>query len=242
MQPNHLTIAQDAYNAHLLLGVMEATAPSGETEAEAETRCAVIVEMFRIFDAANAMESWIACHCIGLRFMLAAAMRDAFANEMDPAQLVRMRGSAVALSKNLHLWLKEFHKLHAQNEARLLSAQPTIDKTKPAGGQDPGDVNGVQRPIADRTCRHEVATQLQPPTQAVAATPTPVASTAPAPGAADPPVRSLREALLGTTAPPLASMAAAVAPNRGGTGSHAKSSSSAAGDGLQYKTRVQPIM
>jgi hypothetical protein len=87
MKPCDFILSQDAYNAHMLGGVMDATVSPGETETAARDRCAAIVEMFRTFAAANAMESMIACHCITLQFVPTAAMRDAGNVNLDPGML-----------------------------------------------------------------------------------------------------------------------------------------------------------
>ena len=121
-QPS-FSLSQDAYNAFMLRSVMDATAVVGETAEEAMVRSAAIVEMFRAFEAANAMESMVACHCISLRFMLEAAMRDAGNLELEPVLLTRMRGMATSISKNLHLWIAKFETLHARNEARATEAR-----------------------------------------------------------------------------------------------------------------------
>jgi hypothetical protein len=123
MDPNRFTLSQDDHNAHLLAGVMDATSTPGETAAAARTRRAGIVRMFRTFDPANSVEAMIACHCISLQFVLAAAMRDAGNVDMDPIMLTRMRASAMAISKNPHIWLMKFESLHTRNEARAAEAR-----------------------------------------------------------------------------------------------------------------------
>lgn len=122
MDPNCLTLTQDAFNAHMLRGVMDATGQPGETAQDAQMRCAAIVEIFRTFESANPMEGMIACQCISLRFLLDAAMRDAGAVDLDPALRIRLRASAMAISKNLHVWMGTFTSLHARNEARAAEA------------------------------------------------------------------------------------------------------------------------
>src|SRR5450631_3442706 len=100
MTVNTYSLSEGAFNAHMLSGVMTDTPQPGETADAAETRCAAIVEVFQTFDAANPMETLIACHCISLRYMLAAAMRDAGAVDMEPVLRMRMRASAMAIGKN----------------------------------------------------------------------------------------------------------------------------------------------
>jgi hypothetical protein len=122
MDPHSLMLAQNAFNAYALRGVMVSTCQTGETEADAELRHAAIVELFRTFEAADAMEATLACHCISLRFMLEAAMRDAGTVDPDPARQMRLRASAMAIGKNLHLWLRMFERLHERNEARAVES------------------------------------------------------------------------------------------------------------------------
>jgi hypothetical protein len=133
MEPDSLTLSQDAFNAHMLGSVMDATSVPGETPTAARTRCAAIVEMFRTFDAANAMESMIACHCISLQFVLNAAMRDAGNIELDPAVLTRVRASAMTISKTLHLWMSKYEAMHTRNETRAAEApkRPVQPETPP---------------------------------------------------------------------------------------------------------------
>ena len=128
MEPNDFCLSQDRFNAGQLAVVMETTRPAEETGDAARTRCASIVEIFRTFEAANAMESMIACHCITLQFVVNAAMRDAGDVTLDPALLIRMRASAMALSKTLHLWMKQFDVLHARNELRAAEARPPVER------------------------------------------------------------------------------------------------------------------
>jgi hypothetical protein len=157
MEPNNLMLSQDAFNAYMLRGVMGATGQPGETTQDAQTRWAAIVEIFRTFEAANPMEAMIACHCISLRFMLDAAMRDAGAPDLDPAMAIRLRASVLAVGKSLHLWMTEFASLHARNEARAVevgqsTGQPdaavTSAKSQLAPPRLPSDQAERTRPIA----------------------------------------------------------------------------------------------
>lgn len=122
MQPSDLSLSQDAYDAHLLATVMDTTAPPSETPDDARARCAVIVEMFHGFEPNGAMESMIACHCVTLQFVLNAAMRDAGNTNLDPVMLTKIRASAMAISKTLHLWVSKYERIHARNEARATEA------------------------------------------------------------------------------------------------------------------------
>ena len=76
-------------NAYLLDGVVNATAAPDETEAAARYRRAAIEEMFRAYAPGDTMQAMIACQCIGLQFMLNAAIRDAGAGHIEPAVVSR---------------------------------------------------------------------------------------------------------------------------------------------------------
>jgi hypothetical protein len=198
MDPNRLALEQDEFNAHVLRGVMGATGQPGETAEDLQTRCAGIVEIFRTFEAANPMEAMLACHCISLRFMLEAAMRDANATDLQPAMLIRLRASVMAIGKSLHLWMSDFASLHARNEARA------AESTRRTGQPDSVALSAKPRPAA-----------VQPPT-ARSEQPRPVAATpvnlvppfvaATASGAqktwrvADLPAQSTKQALLSSAA------------------------------------------
>jgi hypothetical protein len=125
------TLSPDAFNAHMIGGVITATRTPGESVADGQTRAAAIVEMFRAFDPADAMESMIACHCITLQFMLNAAMRDAGNLSLDPVVLARMRASAMSISKTLLQWVSKYERLHARNETRAAEARKQEVQAKP---------------------------------------------------------------------------------------------------------------
>jgi hypothetical protein len=144
--------SQDACDATLLLGVMDATTPPGETEPATRARRAMIVAMFRTFEATDAMESMIACHCITLQFVLNGAMRDAGNMNLDPALLNRTRATAMSISKALHLWMTKYEQLHARNEARA------AEQAKPAARPD--------RPVALEPAAPAVAPAPVKPPQA----------------------------------------------------------------------------
>lgn len=133
MHPETYSLSQDEFNAHMLAGVMDATAPPGEAADAGRLRRAAIVEMFRTFQAADPMESMIACHCITLHFLLNAAMRDAANVNLEPAMLTKVRASAVSISKTWHLWMAKYESLHARNEARAAEAmQKAAPQAAPA--------------------------------------------------------------------------------------------------------------
>ena len=161
MTVNTYSLSEGAFNAHMLSGVMTDTPQPGETADAAETRCAAIVEVFQTFDAANPMETLIACHCISLRYMLAAAMRDAGAVDMEPLLRMRMRASAMAIGKNLHFWLGKFDSLHARNEARPLVAQQRDGEPQMAAAPAMPDPVAVQPPPVQQDQRRPKP--VQPP-------------------------------------------------------------------------------
>ena len=191
MDPNRLTLAQNEFNAHLLRGVMDATGQPGETAQDAQTRCAAIVEMFRTFEAANPIEAMIACHCISLRFMFEAAMRDANAADLAPAMQIRLRASAMAVGKSLDLWMRNFASLHARNEARTVEGQRTSQPEAVARPAKPQPASVQPRPL--RSEQPPPDAMQKPASPPVAAMASHVQS---ALGLADLPARSMKQALL----------------------------------------------
>jgi hypothetical protein len=149
MAPDTITLSPDGCNAHMLATVMDATAAPGETAEAARARRGMIVELFRAFDPANAMEAMIACHCISLQFVLNAAMRDAGNLDLNPAVLIRARGSAMAISKTLHLWVSKYEAIHKRDETRATQAPRQAPRqgvpavTAPAAAEPP-----PPRPVA----------------------------------------------------------------------------------------------
>jgi len=195
MDPNRLTLAQNEFNAHALRGVMGATGQPGETAQDAQTRCAATVEMFRTFEAANPIEAMIACHCISLRFMFEAAMRDANAADLAPAMLIRLRASAMAVSKNLDLWMRNFASLHTRNEARAVEGQRTSQPARVATPPKPQPVAVQLRPL--RSEEPPPAGAQKPASPLVAPMTSRVQS---ALGLADLPAQSTKQALLSSAA------------------------------------------
>ena len=104
-------------SAYLLNGVVEATAPPNETEADARSRGDAIVEMVCAFDPRDAMETMIACHCVMLQFLLNAAMRDASNIALEPAVMIKARAGAISISRTLHQWVTKLEKIKKRNEA-----------------------------------------------------------------------------------------------------------------------------
>ncbi len=140
MPSTDLALSQDAFNANLLSGVMLATAQTGEGPDDARIRRAAIVEMFRGFDPANPMQSMIACHCVALHFVLNAAMRDAAGCDLDTAMMIRMRASAMSISKVMHQWVSKFERMRLRDAARAAEAASPADRA--------GEAPSRPRPIA----------------------------------------------------------------------------------------------
>ena len=113
-----LTLSFEAYNAHLVRGVIEATAPPRETAADARLRAGTVIEMFKGFAPATALDSMIACQCIALQFVLMAAMRDLTVLDVDVKTQIRMRSTTVSLSRTLQHWIAQGKGMKAGNEAR----------------------------------------------------------------------------------------------------------------------------
>jgi hypothetical protein len=201
MDPNRLTLAQDEFNAHMLRGVMEATGQPGETAEDTQTRCAAIVDIFRTFEAANPMEAMIASHCISLRFLLDVAMRDANAPDQEPAMLIRLRASAMAIGKSLHLWMANFAGLHARNEARAGEARPHNEPAEPVTSAKPQPAATQPAPVRSGPALPAgapSATAMPMPTPTLVA---PMASPARStPGPRDLPAQSTRQTLLSSAA------------------------------------------
>jgi hypothetical protein len=197
MDPNRLTLAQYEFNAHVLRGVMAATVQPDETAQDAQTRCAAIAEIFRTFEAANPIEAMLACHCIALRFMCEAAMRDANAADLEPAMLIRLRASAMAAGKSLDLWMRNFATLHARNEARAVEAQRTSQPDSVATPAKPQPE--PPRPVQSEQPRPIVEQSDKPVSPLV----TPMASRVQSMlGLADVPAQGMKQALLSSATMP----------------------------------------
>ena len=123
MDQTSLLISPEAYNAWQVRRVIDTTAQAGETAAEAQTRSAVIIEMFKCLAPGDPVESMIACHCVELRFMSQAAMRDANDPALDPKTLKAMRASAMSISGKLQSWITKLKAMQVQNEKRAVEKQ-----------------------------------------------------------------------------------------------------------------------
>jgi hypothetical protein len=136
VDPNLLLISPEACHAHLLRGVIEATGSADEPRADAYTRSGMIIEMFKCLAPNDALQATIACHCIMLRFVLMAAMRDAADSSLDPKMLARARSSAMTISRQWDVWSTKFDKMKARDEAETLAGEQP-GKTAPAGTRKP---------------------------------------------------------------------------------------------------------
>ena len=150
----NLTLGLDACNAHLLRGVIEATTPPDETLADARLRAGSIIEMFSDFDPRGAMAAMIACHCIALRFVTTAALRDvsALRADTDPKVQARMRATATGMSKSLHMWVDQYKSIDARDEARATGYAAAHGAAKPpaprAASPDQTSINLTKTPLA----------------------------------------------------------------------------------------------
>ncbi len=203
MDPNSLKLTKNEFDAYMLKGVMGSSGQPGETAEDGRTRCGATVAMFRGFEAANPLETMVACHCIAMSLMFDAAMRDANAADLAPADQVRMRASALAISKNLHVWLADFARMHARNETRAAEV-----------AQHPGQPASIARATPQPAAPQALApqpTQVPPVASAppfVARPPGPVQQPPPALRLPDQQAQSMKQALLSSVA-----MARGDAPN-----------------------------
>ncbi len=184
-------------SAYLLNGVVEATAPPNETEADARTRGDAIVEMVCAFDPRDAMETMIACHCVMLQFLLNAAMRDASNVNLEPAVMIKARAAAMSISRTLHQWVTKFEKIKKRNEAgaaETREAAASVAAAAPAAVKSPAQkspnslVTPPRQPVpspADRPAIHvpvpngRAAAEAAPPGTLPAAATTSFPSRAP---------------------------------------------------------------
>jgi hypothetical protein len=179
MNPSSLTLSPDAFNAQMVGGVITATGTPGESVADGQSRAAAIVEMFRAFDPADAMESMIACHCITLQFVLNAAMRDAGNLSLDPVVLTRMRASAMSISKTLLLWVTKYERIHARNETR--AAEVRKQEVQAEATSKPEPVTRQPEPVTPKVPQTNVPPAIVPPTVPFSAPGVFVANPAPRP-------------------------------------------------------------
>ena len=156
-----LTLSFEAYNAHLVRGVIEATMPPRETAADTRLRAGTIIEMFKGFAPATALDSMIACQCIALQFVLMAAMRDLTVLDVDVKTQLRMRSTTVSLSRTLQRWIAQGKgqgkEAKAGNEARMNEAvqaraaavaRRTVQTPAPAPAQTLAPAQAAQpRPV-----------------------------------------------------------------------------------------------
>ena|ERR1700722_986004 len=160
MESSTLNLTQDEFSAYQLGGLMDGTSQPDETAAEERTRRAAIIEMYRSFDPGSPLESTMACNCIHLQFMLNRAMRDAGNPNLLPAMAMRMRASAVTISKTLHLWMSKYESAHARNEARAAEARQSAEQQEAVSA--PGKPDLMRKPPAQEQARQAAAVPLNP--------------------------------------------------------------------------------
>lgn len=202
----NLTLSAEACDAHLVRGVIEATARPRETVSDARARAGTIIEMFKGFAPANALEAMIACQCITLQFVAMAAMRDLTMLEGDSKTQLRMRSGTAALNRTLHQWIVLFHttrkqeKARAAEEAKALAA-PEAAAPKP-NSLEPASPNPASpNPGTPKPAFPEPAVQETRPPSGDRAAPRPPALALTRAEACPPDrVPSSREALLASTA------------------------------------------
>lgn len=105
-------------SAYLLDQAIAATTPPGETEADARTRAEAIAEMLRAYAPSDMLETMMACQCIMMQFVAAAAMRNASNPRQEPATLAKARAGAITASRVLHQWVTKFENQRKRNELR----------------------------------------------------------------------------------------------------------------------------
>ena len=148
-----LTLSFETYNAHLVRGVIEATAPPNETVADARMRAGAIIVMFKDFDPVTALESMIACQCIALRFMLMAATRDVSLAIVDVKTQIRMRSSAVAISRALEGWMARFQATQRHNGTRAAEAARKEDASMRVQAEAGRPAPVLSPPVSPETAR-----------------------------------------------------------------------------------------
>jgi len=185
--------------AYLLNGVIEATAPPGETAADAQSRADAIAAMLRAYDPADGMEAMMACQCVMMQFLLTAAMRDASNPQQEPAAQTKARAGAISASRTLHQWVTKFENARKRNELRAAeaakaqaAAQPTGDPAVQTSPDEPA--RKLARSPADRVPAHATV----PNGRITVAT-----------GPLEPLPAASEEEFCGTTAPPVSLQAEA---------------------------------
>ncbi len=191
-----LTLSAEACRAHLVRGVIEATARPRETVSDARARAGTIIEMFKGFAPANALEAMIACQCITLQFVAMAAMRDLTMLEGDSKTQLRMRSGTAALNRTLHQWIVLFHTTRKQEKARAAEEAKALAAPE-AAAPNPVSPN----PVSPKPAFPEPAAQETRPPSGDRAAPRPPALALTRAEACPPDrVPSSREALLASTA------------------------------------------
>jgi hypothetical protein len=155
MHAADVSISPEARDAWLLNDLVDSTAQPGETPAAARERRAVIHDLFRGLAPANAVQAMVACHCIGLRFVLAAILRDAMDPALDPRLRARAQGREASSGRMLRDWMRTYEKMRGPETVRVAdpppapvarpAADPPVASTVPPRGAEPA---AVPRPQA----------------------------------------------------------------------------------------------
>ena len=124
-----LTLTPEQYNAHVVGDVIASTTPATEAPDAARSRAGAIVEMFKGFEPATALESMLACHCISLRYVLMGAVRAALAGGGDARLLLRQQAMIASLTRTAILAEAHFEKVRARGEARAAEADTVPART-----------------------------------------------------------------------------------------------------------------
>jgi hypothetical protein len=74
--------------------------------------------MLRAYAPGDMLETMMACQCIMMQFVAAAAMRDASNPRQEPATLAKARAGAITASRALHQWVTKFENQRKRNELR----------------------------------------------------------------------------------------------------------------------------
>jgi hypothetical protein len=151
-------------SAYLLAQAIAATTPPGETEADARSRADAIAGMLRAYAPGDMLETMLACQCIMMQFVAAAAMRDASNPRQEAATLAKARAGAITASRVLHQWVTKFENERKRNELR--AAQ--VAKAN-AAKADVAKTPAVAQPTMPASPEAP-----EPPQVAPAAVPTPV--------------------------------------------------------------------
>jgi hypothetical protein len=149
-------------SAYLLGQAIAATTPPGETETDARTRADAIAEMLRAYAPGDMLETMMACQCIMMQFVAAAAMRDASNLRQEPALQSKARIAAITASRALHQWVTKFENLRKRNERRAAqAAKEDVAKVEGRAGPEretPSEPKSSVETTAAATVRNGIIT------------------------------------------------------------------------------------